>query len=190
MDQIQDIFSTTGEADPSQMVLALEKSQEAVVSLLRAEIALLEQNVASRFDEIAALTRRIETLQEVHRSYSMIRDDLERARRPNMLKRFTNVLFGRKRIALIAKSPLFDAVWYAERYADVHPKRAARHYMQQGSLKGYDPGPDFCTMDYYMASPDVAEQGIAALLHYEMFGRREERALQGLVALNHLTGKR
>jgi O-antigen biosynthesis protein len=54
---------------------------------------------------------------------------------------------------------------------------AAFHYLAYGGREGRDPGPFFSTRDYLARFPDVAEAGLKALAHYEMFGRREMRTI-------------
>lgn len=82
-------------------------------------------------------------------------------------------------IDLVARSELFDACWYLETYRDVGEGAidAAEHYVRAGAFEGRDPGPEFKTMDYYLANPDVAEEGWPALVHFERCGRAESRAL-------------
>lgn len=53
----------------------------------------------------------------------------------------------------------------------------ARHYLLHGAREGLDPGPFFSTRIYLEGNPDVAEAGVNALAHYELFGRKEGRAL-------------
>ena len=57
---------------------------------------------------------------------------------------------------------------------DIDP---VEHYLKIGFALGYNPGPDFSTKDYYNANNDVEEYGMNPLLHYEMYGRREQRKL-------------
>ena len=77
----------------------------------------------------------------------------------------------------IADSPYFDGDWYKGNYNlndDVDP---VEHYLKIGFALGYNPGPNFSTKDYYKANDDVEEYGMNPLLHYEMYGRREQRKL-------------
>ncbi len=82
-------------------------------------------------------------------------------------------------IERLEKSPHFDAGWYAARDPGVQEAglSPAEHYTRAGAYEGRDPGPDFDTMGYYLANPDVARSRWPALLHYEMFGRTEGRRL-------------
>ncbi len=85
----------------------------------------------------------------------------------------------RKQVDLLMQSALFDAAWYLGAYADAAQADmpAAEQYVRSGAYEGRNPGPDFDSMAYYLANPDVAEHGWPALVHYEAFGRAEGRAL-------------
>ena len=84
-----------------------------------------------------------------------------------------------EQVALVAHSDLFDAAWYLDSHPDVGEGAlgAAAHYVRVGAFEGRDPGPQFSTMNYYLANPDVAEEGWAALVHYESSGRAQGRPL-------------
>ncbi|MBX7483965.1 hypothetical protein [Qipengyuania qiaonensis] len=81
---------------------------------------------------------------------------------------------------LLASSPLFDDQWYEKAY--LHNGQggmvATQHYIRAGSFEGLNPGPDFDTMAYYWANPDVAKAGWPALVHYIQFGKSEGRPLE------------
>ena len=82
-------------------------------------------------------------------------------------------------IALIRKSPLFDAHFYLSTYpelasAGVDP---AVHYFLRGASEDRNPGPFFSTSDYLRQNPDVAAANMNALYHYELRGREEGRLL-------------
>ena len=78
----------------------------------------------------------------------------------------------RKRIiedaAIIAASPLFDAGWYAARYADVQAASTdpALHYASVGGRENRDPGPHFSAARYMADHPAAAASGRSALLHF------------------------
>ena len=55
---------------------------------------------------------------------------------------------------------------------------AVEHYLTIGFALGYDPSPDFSTEDYYSANEDVEEDGMNPLVHYELFGKIEDRNLK------------
>jgi len=85
-----------------------------------------------------------------------------------------------KDIGIISASSLFDARWYAMRYADVAASgmTPAEHYLKVGSRIGRDPGPRFSTSAYLKIHRDIAAAGINPLLHYERSGRVEGRISQ------------
>ena len=76
------------------------------------------------------------------------------------------------------KQSFFIPGWCLETYPDVaeNGMEPARHYALHGALDGRNPGPDFDTMAYYRANRDVAQRGFNALVHYEIFGRKEKRS--------------
>ena len=77
---------------------------------------------------------------------------------------------------LISNSPLFDKDWYESSYNDVGDEiDPVFHYLNIGYAKGYDPGPDFSTFEYYECNKDVRKYGMNALIHYEKYGRKENR---------------
>lgn len=85
-----------------------------------------------------------------------------------------------RKTALLAASPLFDRAWYLTRYPEVAAAGCdpVRHYVTDGAFLGYDPGPDFSTLDYYALHPDVISAEVNPLEHYERFGRAENRAIR------------
>ena len=77
---------------------------------------------------------------------------------------------------LISNSPLFDKDWYESSYDDVGGNvDSVSHYLNIGYAKGYNPGPDFSTSEYYECNKDVRKYGMNPLLHYEKYGRKENR---------------
>ena len=79
---------------------------------------------------------------------------------------------------LIQASGLFIANWYIETYPDAGgPENALKHFLNEGSDKGYDPGPSFSTQDYLAQHRDVAASGMNALLHYLRFGQGNGRIM-------------
>ena len=77
----------------------------------------------------------------------------------------------------ISDSPYFDKEWYVDTYgisSDVDP---ARHYLDIGYARGFNPGPNFSTYEYYECHRDVKKYGMNPLLHYEQYGRNEGRKL-------------
>ncbi len=85
----------------------------------------------------------------------------------------------RRQAALLRASPLFDADWYAARYAEAIGAEhdAVLHYLLAGAREGLDPGPAFSTEAYQAANPDVAAAGLNPLAHYLAHGQAEGRPL-------------
>jgi hypothetical protein len=82
-------------------------------------------------------------------------------------------------IRCIRNSSLFDPNFYVFsnpniEYSGVDP---AVHYLFLGGFEGKDPSPRFSTNAYLKINTDVAADGINALLHYELYGRREQRTI-------------
>lgn len=77
--------------------------------------------------------------------------------------------------SIIRNSPLFDADWYCQQYIgnlDVSPHI---HYLSVGKEKGYCPSKEFSSIRYYLRHPLVRQNKMDPLLHYEKYGRIEER---------------
>ena len=75
----------------------------------------------------------------------------------------------------VLNSDYFDYDWYRDTYGLKDNTDSVIHYLLIGSLKGYDPGPNFSVDEYYECNEDVKEKGVDALLHYERYGRKENR---------------
>ncbi len=80
-------------------------------------------------------------------------------------------------LSRLRQSPVFDAEWYGERYADVAASGvdAVVHFLEHGAAEGRDPGPFFSTSWYLTTYPDVAAAGLNPLLHYLRSGAAEGR---------------
>lgn len=83
-----------------------------------------------------------------------------------------------QQIDTLSASGLFDVGWYLKTYPDVAESgmSAQEHYIKSGAFEGRNPGPNFSSMEYYLANPDVAEMGWPALVHYALFGQAEGRS--------------
>ena len=77
-------------------------------------------------------------------------------------------------VLIIKKSIAFDKKWYSEEY-NVKEQKAAKHYLYEGYKKGYNPSIHFNGYDYYSRYDDVRINNINPLLHYEVYGRFENR---------------
>lgn len=78
------------------------------------------------------------------------------------------------------KSPLYDYIdenWYFAHYPDAKESGlpAARHYMNIGWRKGYNPSEKFDTNFYLRKYKDVAAKRVNPLLHYVNSGKSEGR---------------
>lgn len=81
---------------------------------------------------------------------------------------------------MLGASVHFDPNWYLAQDAGLRSSGMDpyEHFLRAGNYEGRNPGPDFDTMAYYLANPDVAESSWPALLHYEVAGRAEGRLLK------------
>ncbi|MBV7266327.1 hypothetical protein [Erythrobacter ani] len=80
---------------------------------------------------------------------------------------------------LVRNSELFCHEWYQDTYQeiDLSEFESSEHYVRVGAFEGRDPGPNFNTMDYYLANPDAALASWPALVHYAEIGISEGRPL-------------
>jgi hypothetical protein len=78
---------------------------------------------------------------------------------------------------LVAGSPLFDPLWYVERYPDalLDGCDALTHFLLNGA-NGFDPSAYFSSSYYLENYPDVQLSGCNPLFHYLRFGHIEGRA--------------
>lgn len=78
----------------------------------------------------------------------------------------------------IAESEYFDEKWYSEHY-DITGKGLdpAGHYLKIGGFIGYNPSPRFSSEEYYTCNDDVKNAKVNPLLHYELYGRSENREI-------------
>jgi len=75
----------------------------------------------------------------------------------------------------ILHSEFFDEEWYNSVYNIPNNTDAVIHYLLVGYKKGYNPGPNFDSMDYYELNTDIKNADLNPLVHYEQFGRKENR---------------
>jgi hypothetical protein len=79
---------------------------------------------------------------------------------------------------------LFDLPYYSEQLIgaglDVPAFRRMTHYMEDGWRLGLDPNPLFRSTFYLDINEDVALSGVNPLLHYVLFGWREQRLMHPL----------
>ena len=77
--------------------------------------------------------------------------------------------------SIISDSPYFDKEWY-ERTYDIHDD-CVDHYLNIGFKEWYDPGPNFSTFEYYYINRDIKKIRMNPLVHYEMYGKKENRKI-------------
>ena len=80
-----------------------------------------------------------------------------------------------KNYDLITNSGLFNSEWYRKKYKIDTKDKSLKHYLDIGFKKSYNPNPSFDTEIYLKNYPDVKREGINPLLHYIMYGKKEDR---------------
>lgn len=88
--------------------------------------------------------------------------------------------FLKKRSSPAENKPLlryFDEKYYLREYLEVadHELSPLEHYIVIGWKIGYDPGPDFSTMGYLNANPDIVGSRQNPLMHFLQIGMAEGR---------------
>ncbi|MBE6501060.1 MAG: hypothetical protein E7Z79_01310 [Methanobrevibacter thaueri] len=78
---------------------------------------------------------------------------------------------------IILNSQYFDGDWYKSNYDLDGLDDPVNHYLNIGYTKGNDPGPDFSTDEYFECNQDVKRHGMNPLVHYERYGRNENRKI-------------
>jgi len=78
---------------------------------------------------------------------------------------------------IIASSPLSDKKWYKKSYCIPESRDAVEHYFNEGWKLGYNPSPNFSTVQYLIMNADVKKAKINPLYHFEKYGRQEGRNL-------------
>lgn len=153
-----------------ERVRAMEREHRIMETILRDEIAVLSERILTQTAELAELARLYVRAEARRGAGPMLR-----AMRPKAPKGVQSETMA----SHVRDSELFDPEFYAAEIAHLAPTEdPALHYVQEGSFDGRDPGPDFSTVDYYLANPDVAEEGWPALAHYAAKGKSEGRSLR------------
>ena len=80
---------------------------------------------------------------------------------------------------IIRNSEFFDAEWYMRNNFPLQGMNIdpAERYLRHGVSSNLDPSAEFCTEEYLDLNSDVAKAGMNPLLHYELFGRKENREI-------------
>ena len=92
------------------------------------------------------------------------------------LSGFEHLQFANASLAVIDDgNPLFDALYYLSRYADVHGAGVDPfgHFNTYGFHEGRDPNAFFDTSFYRAMNHDVLAGGVNPLTHYDQFGWRQ-----------------
>ncbi len=80
-----------------------------------------------------------------------------------------------EQVSIIKKSPLFDADWYRQRYMGNLKVSPYSHYLSIGKESGFCPSKEFSSIRYYLRHPLVRQNKLDPLIHFEKYGRIEER---------------
>lgn len=80
---------------------------------------------------------------------------------------------------IIRNSEFFDEKWYMRNNFPLQGQNIdpAEHYLRHGVPSNLDPSAEFCTEEYLDLHSDVAKADMNPLLHYELFGRKENREI-------------
>ncbi|MEJ6739133.1 MAG: hypothetical protein QNL59_01190, partial [Actinomycetota bacterium] len=77
-----------------------------------------------------------------------------------------------------SESEYFDSSYYGQQVETLEaslPKDLVGHYAQIGWRFGLDPHPGFSTNGYLSENPDVWKAGVNPLVHFEEWGKAEQR---------------
>jgi hypothetical protein len=180
------------------MKVSFKKSQV----LIGAEIQKLQELLDSRLNAIISLTKILEEKEEANlEKIERVEQELFDVRKKYQVKLKLATIAQRifyeghevsmppivQQVIHVSTSRLFDLDWYLKGSPNFEKLQffalgdtkilAAEHYVRIGCYEGRDPGPEFNTLDYYSSNEDVLTEGWPALLHYELFGRLENRPL-------------
>jgi len=77
---------------------------------------------------------------------------------------------------LLKESGLFDAEWYCASYSELDGQTdPLKYFVKHGAYDLHNPGPNFDSLKYHIAYPDVTAEGIPAIIHYLRNGMGEKR---------------
>lgn len=88
----------------------------------------------------------------------------------------------RKNADIVRKSPLFDQIFYLNRYPDVAEAKVdpAEHYLLHGWKEGRDPSAQFSTLDYLDHHDNGASRSINPLVHHTKSKQKKLRSKKRL----------
>lgn len=75
----------------------------------------------------------------------------------------------------IESSNLFNKKWYISKYLKSSNEDPIKHYLNEGCEKNFNPSPEFDTKWYLDRYTDVKNARMNPLIHYILYGRKENR---------------
>lgn len=97
-----------------------------------------------------------------------------------MVKNSSSVILNKDFYYIIKDSKYFDYAWYREHYLQDKNDDPVSHYLSIGWIMGYNPSVKFSTIQYLLSNPEVATSGMNPLVHYELYGKLENRPITAL----------
>lgn len=161
-------------------LLRLEEArahEEAVANTLREQAVDLERALRAARERIGLLEASLETAQRVGG---------ENAAPPPVQEIAPEI----ESDASLVRSQMFDVAYYARQLVKHGVKAsgdAVEHYLNEGAALRLNPHPDFDTVWYLHANPDVARSGENPLVHYLRHGKNEGRSGNPKFDLNSST---
>lgn len=86
---------------------------------------------------------------------------------------------------IIKSSTYFDEDYYRKTYCIDKNEDAAIHYFKKGFLLGYNPSAKFDNDFYFEKNTDVLFANVNPLVHYETFGKKEQRQISEVHEYKH-----
>ena len=100
----------------------------------------------------------------------------------NKMKKIRLYFKEKKDYKLIKKSKYFDKNYYFNQLSKNEKSKKnldlIEHYIKEGWKKGYNPSSKFNTNKYLEINKDIKKSKINPLLHYERYGRKENRKFE------------
>lgn len=89
-------------------------------------------------------------------------------------------LLKRNDYIVVKYSRFFNSKWYKKTYKLNKKEDAVKHYLTVGWRNGNNPSKNFSTINYLFLYSDVRELGVNPLVHYEKYGKYENKKLREL----------
>lgn len=183
LDKLRLLTEQAGELDELRHQSALVSEQLRLVQYKVESYYKMSQHVDSK----AELTRVSAELESARHEVNALRQSTSwrisapvrlLSRTGKRLKSLRGLFAERQQVAILRKSPLFDAHWYQNKYPDIATSRLdpAVHFIRFGGREGRSPSPKFNSANYLKSNPDVSVAGINPLIHYIQYGQNEARA--------------